>query len=102
MFLIYILFSLCKVVDKIVMKMIANIMKSLLDSIISPSQSDFIPNRLISNNALIAFKLMHSIRRKTQGKVGIMAIKTDMSKVHDRVKWKFLEQVILKFGFAGA
>lgn len=28
-----------------------------------------------------------------------MAVKLDISKVYDRVEWKFLEQIMIKLGF---
>ncbi|KAK4387746.1 putative mitochondrial protein [Sesamum angolense] len=84
--------SLCNVVYKIASKAIANRMKPILDKIISPSQSAFVPGRLISDNILLAFELNHFINSKSQGKQGWMALKLDVSKAYDKVEWSFLEQ----------
>ncbi|KAK4395317.1 LINE-1 retrotransposable element O protein [Sesamum angolense] len=91
--------SLCNVVYKIASKAIANRLKVLLDRIISPFQSAFVPGRLITDNVLLAFELNHFLNTKTKGGQGYMALKLDVSKAHDKVEWAFLKQVMLKLGF---
>ncbi|KAL0425617.1 UNVERIFIED_CONTAM: putative mitochondrial protein [Sesamum radiatum] len=71
---------------------IANRMKPILDRIISPSQSAFVPGCLISDNILLAFELNHFLNSKSRGEQGWMALKLDMSKAYDKVEWSFLEQ----------
>ncbi|XP_031124166.1 uncharacterized protein LOC116026880 [Ipomoea triloba] len=56
--------ALCNVLYKIMAKMIANRMKPLLGDVISDSQSAFIPNRLITDNILIAAEVGHFLNRK--------------------------------------
>ncbi|KAL0312168.1 UNVERIFIED_CONTAM: hypothetical protein Sradi_5616100 [Sesamum radiatum] len=85
-------FSLCNVVYKIASKSIANRLKPLLDSIISPTQSAFVPDRLISDNILLAFELNHFMNTKSKGGQGWMALKLDVSKAYDKVEWSFLQQ----------
>ena len=51
---------------------------------------------------LVAFETLHYLKRKTQGKLGYMALKLDMSKAYDRVEWKFLEKVTIHLGFLGS
>ena len=58
--------SLCNVVYKVVSKCLVNRLRPLLDAIISPEQSAFIPGRLITDNAQIAFQCIHHIRQKRQ------------------------------------
>ena len=48
---------------------------------------------------MIAFEVCHYLKRKRQGKVGSIALKIDMSKAYDRIGWKFLQNMMLKFGF---
>ena len=70
--------SLCNVVYKIAAKVMANRLKEVIDKVISETQTAFIPGRLISDNIMISFEIMHYMKRKTQGKMGWMALKLDM------------------------
>ena len=63
------------------------------------NQSAFIVGRLITDNVLIAFEMMHYLEHKKEGKDSYMAIKLDMSKAYDRVEWGFTEHVMRKLGF---
>ena len=50
---------------------------------------------------LVAFETLHYLKRKTQGKQGLMTLKLDMSKAYDRVELIFLEKVKQHLGFEG-
>lgn len=91
--------SLCNVVVKVMTKVLANRLKLVLDSVISESQSAFVPGRLITDNVLIAFEVTHYLHCRTPGKVGFSSLKTDMSKAYDRVEWTFLEDMMRALGF---
>ncbi|KAL8122999.1 hypothetical protein AgCh_011101 [Apium graveolens] len=91
--------SLCNVLIRIVSKVLANRLKECLPVLISDSQSAFIENRLLTDNALLAFELNYYIRRKRQGKNGVVGFKIDVSKAYDRLEWHFLEAMMQKFGF---
>ena len=92
--------SLCNNTYKLISKVQANRLRPILPSIITENQSAFIPNRLISNNVLVAFEFMHYLNHKVEGMDNYMSIKLDMSKTFDRVEWNFIKEVMEKMGFA--
>lgn len=78
--------ALCNVLIKVITKVMGNRMKEILDDVVSDTQSAFIPGRLISDNIMISYEIMHYLKRKKVEKDGFMALKLDMSKVYDRVE----------------
>ena len=70
-----------------------------LPSIIAKNQSAFIKERLISDNILVAFETLHSMKKYKGGSYGYMALNLDMSKAYDRVEWYYLEGMMRKMGF---
>lgn len=72
--------SLSNVVSRIVSKVLANCLNTILPQVISDSQSAFVPERLITNNTIVAFVMLHRMRNRRRGKVGHMAVKPDISK----------------------
>ncbi|CAL9019304.1 unnamed protein product, partial [Prunus brigantina] len=78
---------------------LANRLKVILPSLISDSQSAFVSRRMISDNSIVAFELLHFMHKRTQGRQGYMALKLDMTKAYDRVEWNFLESLMLGMGF---
>ena len=92
--------SLCNAIYKIISKCLVNRLRPLLDGMISPTQSAFIPGRLISDDALIAFECMHSLNMQKDGRGEFCAYKLDLAKAYDRVDWKFLESMLCAYGFA--
>lgn len=92
--------SLCNIAYKIILKVLVNRLKKVMWSIISESQSAFIPGRLITDNTMISYEVMHYMKRKIKGNKGWMALKLDMSKAYDRVEWEFLRAMLKKMGFA--
>ena len=56
--------SLGNVVSRIVSKLLANWLKLILPNVISDSQSVFVPNRLIIDNIIVAFEVLHRMRNK--------------------------------------
>lgn len=94
------LISLCNVIYKIGAKVLANRLKGLLNSIICPHQSAFVPGKLILDNSLVAPEIGHFLHNKRRGREGVLDLKMDLSKAYDRVEWKFLETMMVQLGFA--
>jgi hypothetical protein len=91
--------SLCNVIYKVVSKCLVNRLRPLLQDLISPMQSAFIPSRLITDNALIAFECLHAMDQGNNSCREFGALKLDLSKAYGRVHWGYLEDVLLWMSF---
>ena len=77
--------GLCNVLTKV----IVNWLKPILSKLVAPTQSSFVPGRQMSDNIIIVQEVLHTMRRK-QGKTGLMAVKVDVEKAYDRLRWPFI------------
>lgn len=76
--------SLCNVLYKINVKVLANRLKVILPVIILEEQSTFVLNRKISNNTMIASEVFHALHQGVGSSANFLALKLDMSKAYDR------------------
>lgn len=84
------------VIFKIFTRMMMNRMTTLVDKIISRSQSAFIKGRYILDSAVILREVLHELRVK---KMSGVIMKIDFEKAYDRINWDFLEEVMRLKGF---
>ena len=79
--------------------MLANRLKQILPTIISPTQSAFVLGCLITDNILVAYETLHTMHVRIKGKKGSFALKLDISKAYDRVEWPFLQGMMQRMRF---
>ncbi|XP_052886915.1 uncharacterized protein LOC128295389 [Gossypium arboreum] len=91
--------SLCRVIYKIIAKVLANRLKETLPLCISQNQSAFVPGRMIHDNILIAHELVHYLQSAKNGPNKGFVVKLDMSKAYNWVEWNFIEEVMKKMGY---
>lgn len=89
--------SLYNVLYKGLSKVIMNRLKPLMDDLISPFQTSFVPQRSIHDNIVVAKEMVHSMN-KMQGRKGYVILKMDLEKAYDRMEWSFLEDVLKEIG----
>jgi hypothetical protein len=89
---------LCNIIYKIISKLLANRLKPLLDKVISPFQTAFVPSRLIQDNSILAHEMLHTLKQK-RGRGGLMAINIDMENAFDKMEWPFLLAILKQLGF---
>ena len=89
--------SCCNTIYKCISKVIANRFKRVLPSLIDKAQSAFIKGRHISDNILLTQELMRNYHRKDSPVRG--AIKVDLKKAFDTVRWEFIFDLLLALRF---
>jgi exonuclease III len=88
--------SLCNIGYKLITKIIANRLKSILPKIIPENQGGFVKGRHIQDNIILVQEAIHSsCQRKEKG----MIVKLDLANAFDRVRHSFLFAVMSKLGF---
>ncbi|KAL2224964.1 UNVERIFIED_CONTAM: hypothetical protein Sindi_2996400 [Sesamum indicum] len=89
--------SCCNVLYKIIAKLLVQKISVLLDKIVSPCQTAFIPGRSIGDNIMLAQELFS--RYNQMRLPPRCALKVDIRKAYDTVEWDFLLAVLQLFGF---
>ena len=86
----------CNFLYKVISKVLANRLKIIFPEAIEANQCAFITDRLLLENVLLASELVSGYHRSvTEAKC---AIKFDISKAFDTVKWSFITSVLLAMG----
>jgi hypothetical protein len=88
--------ALCNVVYKIISKVIANILKPILPTLISQEEAGFVEGRQIMDNIIHAHELIHTLKIQRRGG---MIIQLDLAKSYDKISWHYMVKTQEAFGF---
>ncbi len=83
--------SLINGVQKIIFKVLANRLGSVMERIISSSQAAFLKNRSILNSFVTASEILSWSHKTGDNSIGI---KADFGNDYDRVNWDFLKMAL--------
>ena len=81
---------------KIISKVIANIMKPLLPTLVSQEQARFVEGRQILDNIIQAHELIHTLKLQKRGG---MIIQLDLVKAYDKISWHYMVKTLEAFIF---
>ncbi|XP_028076039.1 uncharacterized protein LOC114278224 [Camellia sinensis] len=89
--------SCCNTIYKCIAKIIANRIKLVLPYLIDPVQSAFVHGRRIANNIFLSQELMRGYHKNSPSPK--CAMKVDLMKAYDNVRWDFLFDVLKAMSF---
>lgn len=79
-------------VYKVISKLLASRLQQVLSQVISPSQSAFMPGRLLADNVLLATEIVHGYNRRNIDPSAML--KVDLRKAFDSVRWDFVSSAL--------
>jgi hypothetical protein len=88
--------GLCNTIYKAITKVLVNRLKPYLSDVVHPLQASFVPGRKASDNVILVQEIIHSMTL-SRSKIGTMAIKIDLEKAYDRLKWSFIRRTLQHF-----
>nr|GEY07853.1 RNA-directed DNA polymerase, eukaryota, reverse transcriptase zinc-binding domain protein [Tanacetum cinerariifolium] len=81
---------------KVVTKILATRLSLVISDLISDVQTAFLPNRQILDGPFIINEILARCKLKKQQ---AMIFKVDFAKAYDSIRWDFLDDVLISFGF---
>jgi hypothetical protein len=81
---------------KFFIKVASNRVSVVAHTVVKPTQTAFMPGRLILEGVVVLHETIHELHRK---KMDGVLFKIDFEKAYDKVKWPFLQQVLRMKGF---
>ena len=88
--------SLLNVVYKLASSVIANRIKTVLDSLIHEDQKGFMSGRFIGENIKLIYDILFETK---QQEIPGLILSIDFEKAFDTVSWKFIDKVLTYFNF---
>ncbi|KAG7585341.1 Reverse transcriptase domain [Arabidopsis thaliana x Arabidopsis arenosa] len=88
--------SCLNTIYKVISKLLAFRLKSILPSVVSHSQSAFMPGRLLSENVLLASEIVQGYNRRNIEPRAMLKI--DLRKAFDTVRWDFVLSTLSALG----
>ena len=88
--------SLLNVVYKLASSVIANRIKTVLDSLILEDQKGFMSGRFIGENIKLIYDILFETK---QQEIPGLILSIDFEKAFDTVSWKFIDKVLTYFNF---
>ncbi|XP_020259065.1 uncharacterized protein LOC109835503 [Asparagus officinalis] len=89
--------SCCNFLYKIISKILANRIQSVMGCLISEAQSAFVKGRHITNNILLAHELVKNYGRKHISPR--IMVNIDIRKAFDTINWNFIKEMLQGLGF---
>ncbi|KAK1299943.1 putative ribonuclease H protein [Acorus calamus] len=89
--------SLCNTIYKLITKILATRLQSVLPKLVSLNQTAFVQGPSISHGILLAHELVRYLNH--QGKSARSAIKVDLRKAFDSIRWPFVYEVLYGMNF---
>ncbi|GJX16600.1 RNA-directed DNA polymerase, eukaryota [Tanacetum coccineum] len=88
--------SLIGCVYKVITKVLANRLATVISDLVSETQSAFVANRQILDGPFILNEVLNWCKRKRKQ---AMFFKVDFAKAYDSVRWDYLLDILQAFGF---
>lgn len=82
--------SLCTIVVKIISKIVANRLKSLMLKLTAPNQVSFVLGRQAADNIIVVQEIIHTLMKK-KSRISGMVAKIDSEKAYDQIDWGFFK-----------
>nr|GFB52431.1 RNA-directed DNA polymerase, eukaryota, reverse transcriptase zinc-binding domain protein [Tanacetum cinerariifolium] len=81
---------------KVIAKVLANRLVTVLDDIVDEIQSAFMTDRQILDGPFILNEIVHWCKNKKKQSI---IFKVDFEKAYDSVRWDFIDDILRRFGF---